>query len=126
MVQDRGEINLNAEIGVAACCYLTQDEEETDYDLFVNKNSVGVIETKQEDGSRLIPIEEQSNEYVQHDELKEKATEVFYGELNLFIDNVRRVREQTIDMAADTLVNQSWATDSKEKTQNLKKLNRHE
>jgi len=55
-----------------------------------------------------------------HDELKEKAAEVFNGELNLFIDNVRRAHEQTIDITnPDTLVNKGWATDSKEKAENL-------
>jgi len=55
-----------------------------------------------------------------HDELKEKAAEVFNGELNLFIDNVRRAHEQTIDITnPDTLLNKGWATDSKEKAENL-------
>ncbi len=55
-----------------------------------------------------------------HDELKEKAAEVFNGELNLFIDNVRRAHEQTIDITnPDTLLNKGWAADSKEKAENL-------
>ena len=55
-----------------------------------------------------------------HDELKEKAAEVFNGELNLFIDNVRRAHEQTIDITnPDTLLNKGWATDSKEKAESL-------
>lgn len=55
-----------------------------------------------------------------HDELKDKAADVFNGELNLFIDNVRRAHEQTIDITnPDTLLNKGWATDSKEKAENL-------
>lgn len=55
-----------------------------------------------------------------HDELKEKAAEVFNGELNLFIDNVRRAHEQTIDITnPDTLLNKGWAAGSKEKAENL-------
>ena len=55
-----------------------------------------------------------------HDELKEKAAEIFNGELNLFIDNVRRAHEQTIDITnPDTLLNKGWATDSKEKAENI-------
>jgi type I restriction enzyme, R subunit len=54
------------------------------------------------------------------DELKEKAADVFNGELNTFIDNVRRVHEQTIDITnPDTIINKGWATDSKEKAENL-------
>lgn len=55
-----------------------------------------------------------------HDELKEKAAGVFNGELNNFIENVRRVHEQTIDITnPDKIINKGWATDSKEKAQNL-------
>jgi type I restriction enzyme R subunit len=54
------------------------------------------------------------------DELKEKAADVFNGELNTFIDNVRRVHEQTIDITnPDTIINKGWATVSKEKAENL-------
>ncbi len=57
-----------------------------------------------------------------HDELKEKAAEVFTGELNTFIEFVRRVHEQTIDITnPDELINKGWATDSKEKAETLVK-----
>lgn len=57
-----------------------------------------------------------------HDELKEKAAEVFTGELNTFIEFVRRVHEQTIDITnPDELINKGWATDSKEKAESLVK-----
>lgn len=55
-----------------------------------------------------------------HDALKEKAADVFTGELSDYIDNVRRAHEQTIDITnPDTLLNQGWATDSKERAENL-------
>ena len=55
-----------------------------------------------------------------HDALKEKAANVFTGELSNYIENVRRAHEQTIDITnPDTLVNQGWATDSKERAENL-------
>lgn len=55
-----------------------------------------------------------------HVVIKEKAAEAFNGELNLFIDNVRRAHEQTIDITnPDTLINKGWATDSKEKAESL-------
>lgn len=56
-----------------------------------------------------------------HDELKEKAADVFHSsDLREYIDNVRRAHEQTIDITnPDTLINKGWATDSKEKAENL-------
>lgn len=56
-----------------------------------------------------------------HDELKEKAAEVFHSsDLREYIDHVRRAHEQTIDITnTDTLLNKGWATDSKEKAENL-------
>ena len=56
-----------------------------------------------------------------HDELKEKAADVFHSsDLREYIENVRRAHEQTIDITnPDTLLNKGWATDSKEKAENL-------
>jgi len=55
-----------------------------------------------------------------HDALKEKAADVFTGELSNYIDNVRRAHEQTIDIInPDALINQGWATDSKERAEGL-------
>lgn len=56
-----------------------------------------------------------------HDELKEKAAIVFHSsDLREYIDNVRKAHEQTIDITnPDTLLNKGWATDSKEKAENL-------
>lgn len=57
-----------------------------------------------------------------HDELKEKAAEVFTGELNNFIEHVRRAHEQAIDITnPDELISKGWATDSKEKAETLVK-----
>lgn len=55
-----------------------------------------------------------------HEALKEKAAEVFTGELSSYIDNVRRAHEQTIDITnPDSLINQGWAVESKEKAENI-------
>lgn len=55
-----------------------------------------------------------------HDELKEKAGEVFTGELSNYIENVRRAHEQTIDITnPDTLLNKGAATDLKQRAENL-------
>lgn len=64
VIQDKDKINLNAALGVVVRYYLTQDGKETDYVLFIDKKPVGVIEAKrEEEGHRLITVEEQSNEY---------------------------------------------------------------
>ncbi len=63
-IQDKDKINLNASSGIVVRYYLTQDGKETDYVLFVDKKPVGVIEAKrEEEGFRLINVEEQSKEY---------------------------------------------------------------
>lgn len=56
-----------------------------------------------------------------HEELKEKAAEVFHSsELRDYIENVRRAHEQTIDLTnADSLLFKGWASDSLQKAQNL-------
>jgi len=55
-----------------------------------------------------------------HDALKEKAADVFTGELSNYIDNVRRTHEQTIDITnPDTLINKGAATDLKQRAENL-------
>jgi type I restriction enzyme R subunit len=56
-----------------------------------------------------------------HDELKEKAADVFHSsDLREYIENVRRAHEQTIDITnPDTLLNKGWATNSKEKAENI-------
>jgi len=55
-----------------------------------------------------------------HDALKEKAADVFTGELINYIYNVRRAHEQTIDITnPDTLINKGAATDLKQRAENL-------
>ncbi len=68
-VQSKKQINLAAGLGVAVREYQT-DIGPADYVLFVDKKPVGVIEAKREDeGYRLINVEEQSSEYT-HAKLK--------------------------------------------------------
>ncbi|WP_418222938.1 type I restriction-modification enzyme R subunit C-terminal domain-containing protein [Clostridium isatidis] len=63
IVQSKNKININAGIGVAVREYQT-DAGPADYILFVDKKPVGVIEAKkEEDGYKLIQVEEQSGEY---------------------------------------------------------------
>src|SRR5690606_20696088 len=70
-------------------------------------------------GESPMAKEERFNEL--HDELKGKAADVFHSsDLREYIENVRRAHEQTIDITnPDTLLNKGWATDSKEKAENL-------
>lgn len=56
----------------------------------------------------------------EHDRLLETAAAVFNGELNLFIDNVRKVHEQIIDVVnIDQLTNIGWDKDQKERAEEL-------
>lgn len=55
-----------------------------------------------------------------HDALKEKAGEIFTGDLSNYIDNVRRAHEQTIDITnPDTILNIGAATDITKRAENL-------
>ncbi len=52
--------------------------------------------------------------------LQDKAAAVFNGELNAFIENVRKIHAQVIDhINPDTLVNVGWDKDNTEKAQTL-------
>ncbi|UOE41189.1 DEAD/DEAH box helicase family protein [Chryseobacterium suipulveris] len=63
IIQGKKNINLNAGLGVAVREYQT-DVGPADYVLFINRKPVGVIEAKKEDeGYRLIGVEEQSTDY---------------------------------------------------------------
>ncbi len=56
----------------------------------------------------------------QHDQLLTTAASVFNGELNDFIDNVRKVHEQIIDVVnIDEVTHIGWDKDQKEKAENL-------
>jgi type I restriction enzyme R subunit len=51
-----------------------------------------------------------------HNELLDKAAGTFTGELNTFIENVRKAHEQIIDIInPDTVINIGWDKDNKEK-----------
>ena len=86
-----------------------------------NPDVIDDLKTKVETellGESPIKKEEEFNKL--HDALKEKAAEVFTGELSTYIDDVRRAHEQTIDITnPDTLLNQGWAKDSKERAENI-------
>lgn len=57
-----------------------------------------------------------------HDILKEKAASSFYGELNIYIDNVRKSLEQIIDtINPDTVLFVGWDKDQKTRAKNLVK-----
>lgn len=63
VVQEKSKIDWSASRGIAVKEYLT-DVGPADYVLFVDKKPVGIIEAKRdEEGYRLITVEEQSAEY---------------------------------------------------------------
>ena len=63
MVQPKGKENLSAAQGVAAREYQT-DVGPADYVLFVDRKPVGIVEAKrEEEGHRLLAVEEQSTGY---------------------------------------------------------------
>ena len=66
------------------------------------------------------PAEIQQAFEEQHNRLIESAAAVFNGELNAFIDNVRKVHEQIIDVVnIDEITSIGWDKDQKEKAENL-------
>lgn len=54
VIQDRQEFNPIASLGVAVREYLTSDNEEVDYALFIEGTPVGVIEAKPNNATSLI------------------------------------------------------------------------
>lgn len=65
VIQAKKKINLTAGLGVAVREYPT-DIGPADYVLFVDKKAVGIIEAKrEEEGSRLSTVEDQSFQYAQ-------------------------------------------------------------
>ncbi len=55
-----------------------------------------------------------------HEKILADAAAVFNGELNQYIEHVRKVHDQVIDSVnIDTLTKAGWATDNKEKAQQL-------
>ncbi|MCX6273259.1 MAG: DEAD/DEAH box helicase family protein [Bacteroidetes bacterium] len=65
-------------------------------------------------GAAPIETEELINKELE--QIRRQAAQVFTGELNEFIDNVRKAHEQKIDMLnPDELLNIGWATENKDK-----------
>ena len=63
IIQDRQEFNPIASLGVAVREYLTNDNEEVDYALFIEGSPVGVIEAKPDDeGVHLVTAAHEQNE----------------------------------------------------------------
>jgi type I restriction enzyme R subunit len=65
-------------------------------------------------GEAPAEIEAEINRQVE--QLRNEAAKVFTGELNEYIENVRKVHEQIIDLTnPDEVINAGWATDQKSK-----------
>ncbi len=66
------------------------------------------------------PIEIQAAIDLQLEQLRNQAAKVFTGELNEFIDNVRKAHEQKIDLInPDEVINVGWLKDNKEKANEI-------
>lgn len=75
------------------------------------------IEIEQADQS---PEAKHSSFIAQHSLLLNEAARVFTGELNTYIENVRKAHEQRIDLSnPDEIVNVGWEKDNKEKASEL-------
>ncbi len=62
------------------------------------------------------PVEIEKAIQLELEQLRDNAAKVFTGELNEYIDNVRKAHEQKIDMQnPDELLNVGWDTENKEK-----------
>lgn len=66
------------------------------------------------------PVEKEENFNRLQTELQSNAAKVFTGELNEYIENVRKAHEQKIDMQnPDTVINVDWDSDNKTKAETL-------
>ena len=65
VIQDRNQLNITANIGVAVREFLMNNNREADYLLFVDGKACGVIEAKKI-GTPLSAVENQSNGYAQN------------------------------------------------------------
>ena len=75
------------------------------------------IENEMPDAS---PNEKHSSFIIQHSSLIEEAAKVFTGELNTFIENVRKIHEQIIDTNnPDTLIGVGWAKENNARAEEL-------
>ncbi len=68
-VQDKGNINFNASLGIAVREYPT-DAGIADYVLFVDRNPIGVIEAKREEEGHRLTVHEDQAEYYAKSKLK--------------------------------------------------------
>lgn len=82
-----------------------------------NPDTVDAIEQKVREeklGEAPVEIEAEINQRLEH--LRNQAAKVFTGELNDYIENVRKAHEQKIDLLnPDELVNVGWDKDNKDK-----------
>lgn len=66
------------------------------------------------------PVEIEAAIKAETEKLQNKAAKVFTGELNEYIENVRKAHEQKIDMQnPDTVINVGWDRDNKTKAETL-------
>ncbi|MBS1780378.1 MAG: DEAD/DEAH box helicase family protein [Bacteroidetes bacterium] len=90
----------------------------------LNAYSADTLEDLQQDIERLhpaaTPAEKETLLQEAHEKVLTDAAAVFNGELNEYIEHVRKVHDQVIDSVnIDTLTKAGWATDNKEKAQQL-------
>lgn len=82
-----------------------------------NPDTVEAIEQKVREEKRgYAPVEIEAAIHQQLEQLRNQAAKVFTGELNEYIENVRKAHEQKIDLLnPDELVNVGWDKDNKDK-----------
>jgi type I restriction enzyme, R subunit len=89
-----------------------------------NPDTIEAIEQKVRDEIRgQAPIDIDAAINAQLEQLRNNAARVFTGELNEYIENVRKAHEQKIDLLnPDELVNVGWQKDNKEKANETVRL----
>jgi type I restriction enzyme R subunit len=66
------------------------------------------------------PVEKEGKFNQLQAELQNNAAKVFTGELNEYLENIRKAHEQKIDMQnPDTVINVGWDKDNKTKAETL-------
>ncbi|MDI1234534.1 MAG: type I restriction-modification enzyme R subunit C-terminal domain-containing protein [bacterium] len=86
-----------------------------------NPDVLEEIETKvRSEKPDAAPLEIEADIKVLFEELQNEAAKVFTGDLNEYIENVRKAHEQKIDLAnPDEVINIGWDKDNKDKAQLL-------
>jgi len=86
-----------------------------------NPDVLEAIETKVKNEKRgAAPVEIDKAIQVETEKLQDEAAKVFTGELNEYIENVRKAHEQRIDTAdPDEVIHIGWDKDNKEKVTEL-------